>query len=91
MNANELICELAEDRKMSKAEASRVVHFLTQTIKDAVGAGESVRIRGFGTFALKDLDERQGYNPFNGESITIPAHTTVKFIAAKAFKDQLNS
>lgn len=44
-------------------------------------------LRGFGTFKIKAMAERQGRNPATGESITIPAKNKVAFTPAKALKE----
>ena len=46
-----------------------------------------------GTYYMLDMRytvERQGHNPANGESITIPATDTITFKVSKKFKDMLN-
>lgn len=91
MNTNDIICELAVNRKISKAEAKRIINFLTDMVKDAISADEPIRIGGFGTFSAKTLAERKVYSPVDKKVIVIPPHMGVKFSAAKAFKDRLNS
>ena len=44
---------------------------------------------GFGTFAIKARNERQGINPKTKQKITIPASNTVGFKPASAWKKTL--
>ena len=46
---------------------------------------------GFGTFAVKSRNERQGINPKTKQKITIPASNTVGFKPASAWKKDLTS
>ena len=46
---------------------------------------------GFGTFAVKARNERQGINPKTKEKITIPASNTVGFKPASTWKKDLTS
>ena len=46
---------------------------------------------GFGTFAVKARNERQGINPKTKQKITIPASNTVGFKPASAWKKDLTS
>ena len=48
------------------------------------------RIDGFGTLKVTDKPERQGRNPKTGEVITIHAHKSVVYKAAKVVKEAVN-
>lgn len=56
-------------------------------IAAALRAGESVIIRGFGTFRAASVPAREHRNPKTGEKITKPAHRTVRFKVSKAIFD----
>lgn len=94
MNKTELIEKVAANVKegdfASKAAAERAVNAVFESIKDAVAAGDSVQLIGFGTFECVERAERTGRNPQTGESLVTPAHKAVKFKAGKAFKDVVN-
>lgn len=45
---------------------------------------------GFGKFEVKDVKERVGRNPKNGEACIIPKRKAVKFKAGKRFSDEVN-
>lgn len=44
-------------------------------------------VRGFGTFKIKPMNERQARNPRTGESVTVPAHNKLTFKPNKALKE----
>jgi len=90
MNHSDIVEKFALDTGMSKAEASRAVDALVQTILDAAKAGEEVRVTGLGTFDVVDREARPGRHPQTGEPIDIPASKALRFRAGKAAKDQLN-
>ena len=80
-------------RKFKRPPASLVRTFAsaqTSFITDAMQAGESVAIAGFGTFSVGDRAARTGRNPQTGETINIPAAKIPKFKAGKALKDAVN-
>ena len=56
---------------------------------DAVQAGESVELRGFGRFQLRHRPPRAGRNPRTGEPIPIPAKAVPTFTAGKAFHERV--
>jgi DNA-binding protein HU-beta len=76
MNTTDLVEKVAQDPGMPKAEASRAVEVLVQTIIEAAKAGEEVRVTGLGIFDVVTRDARPGQNPQTGESIDIPASTS---------------
>lgn len=50
----------------------------------------SVQISGFGTFRVYDVGPSVRRNPATGESMTVPRHTKVRFVAGTDFKDTAN-
>lgn len=58
-------------------------------IKGAVVAGETVRIKEFGSFKARPTAARRGYNPHTGERVERPPSVKVAFRASSAFQDQV--
>lgn len=90
MNKNDLISKVAEDAGLSKADASKAVDSVFDSITDSLKAGTEVRLVGFGTFAVAERAASEGRNPRTGEPITIAASKQPKFKAGKALKDAVN-
>ena len=90
MNKTELVDVIAKECDLSKVAAQRVLESLLDNIVATVAKGDSIQLVGFGTFASGKRAARTGRDPRTGESINIPAATTVKFSAGKAFKDAVN-
>ena len=91
MNKKELAELLAERAELSKSEAEKYVSVVWDGIRDALLNGERVEIRGFGSFSVKQFEERKGRNPKTGESITIKARSLPRFKPGKDLKERLNS
>ena len=87
MNISELSSRVAADASLSKAGADSVIDAVFSTITDTLARGESVAIAGFGTFAHRAREARQGRNPQTGEPITIAASTVPTFKAGKTLRD----
>ena len=68
---------------LSKNSAKAVVDAILGGIREQVAAGNTVALRGFGTFAPRQWPERLGRNPRTGEAIKLPAMTTMHFKASK--------
>ena len=84
MNKATLIAKVAEKSELSKKQAEAALNALTDTITEALKAGDKVQLMGFGTLRAA----RTGRKPSTGETIEIPAKKTPSFKAGKGFKDQ---
>ena len=73
MNKTELIAAVAEKAELSKKDAEKAVKALTDTVAEALKAGDKVQLVGFGTFEVSERAAREGRNPRSGETMTIAA------------------
>lgn len=72
----------------SKAQITRIVDAVFDTITETVASGEKVIVTGFGTFESVERDART-MKTFD-KVVNVPAKTVPKFSAGKAFKDAVN-
>ena len=90
MTKFELIELMASEAGISKVAAGRALDAFMKGISNALIAGESTTLVGFGTFSVSNRSERPGRNPKTGEPLTIAASKTVKLKASIPLKDALN-
>ncbi len=90
MNKGDLINKVAESAGLTKAQASAAVNTVFDSIGESLTSGDKVTLIGFGTFSVSSRDARQGRNPQTGETITIPAKSSVKFKAGKELTESVN-
>ncbi|HEY8540337.1 MAG TPA: HU family DNA-binding protein [Steroidobacteraceae bacterium] len=90
MNKAELIDAVSGQTGLPKAEATKAVDAVFDSITTALKAGDSVSVLGFGTFVVKQRAARSGRNPRTRETIEIPASKVPAFKAGKALKDAVN-
>jgi integration host factor subunit alpha len=77
---------LFERLGLNKREADdMVVGFFAET-GNALEAGESVNLSGFGNFQLRAKPQRPGRNPKTGEEVTISARRVVIFQASPGLR-----
>ena len=88
MNKAEFIAGVAEKAGLTRKQAKDAVAAFTQTVAEALKAGDKVQLMGFGTFEINDRPARTGRNPATGESIEIAASKTPVFKAGKSLKDE---
>jgi DNA-binding protein HU-beta len=90
MNKSELVNQVAEQTKLTRAQAAEAVDAALEAIVGALKQGEEVRLVGFGTFAVVTRAAGVGRNLRTGEQIKIPESKTPKFRAGQALKDSIN-
>ena len=90
MNLDDLKGSVADKAEITKADASKVITALFDSIQDTLRQGDKVAIPGFGTFDVADRPARQGRNPQTGAPIKIAASKAAKFKAGKGLKKALN-
>jgi DNA-binding protein HU-beta len=90
MNKAELIEAVSAQTSLQKADATRAVDAVFDSITSALKSGDTVALLGFGTFAVKARAARSGRNPRTGETIEIAATKVPGFKAGKALKDAVN-
>jgi DNA-binding protein HU-beta len=89
MNKTDLIDLVANELKTSKADASRAVEAVIESIANGLKREEKVTISGFGTFVKRRRAARTGINPLTKQPITIAASKTCGFKPAAALKETL--
>lgn len=90
MNKSDLIEAVANEANLSKADASRAVDAVVDSITKALRKGDKVTLVGFGVFSVRKRAARQGRNPKTGAPLQIAAGKTPGFKAGKALKDAVN-
>ena len=90
MNKSQLIEALAQEINLPLREASPITNTILDTMVDALAAGDSIEIRGFGSFVVKDYESYMGRNPKTGESIQVPPKKLPFFKVGKELKENVN-
>jgi len=90
MNKTQLIEAVASDSGLSKADSSRAIESLLDTVSKQLKKGEEVSITGFGKFSVVKRAARQGVNPRTGERVKIKASKAPKFSAGAGLKQAVS-
>ena len=90
MKKAELVEAVAEKTGLTKADATRAIDAVFETIANALEKGEKVPDARFGTFAISNRKAREGRNPQTGEKVKIAARKAVSFKAGSALKEAVN-
>jgi integration host factor subunit beta len=90
MNKSELIEALALETNMPLRDASLITNTILEAMTDALAAGDSIEIRGFGSFVVKEYGTYYGRNPKTGEKIRVPPKKLPFFKVGKELKERVN-
>ncbi|MEY2992988.1 MAG: integration host factor, alpha subunit [Pseudomonadota bacterium] len=76
---------------LSRNESAELVETILQHMSDALVNGEQVKISSFGTFSVREKNERVGRNPKTGEEAPIPPRRVLTFRPSHLMKDRVAS
>ena len=89
MTQSDVINHFAEKTGMKRAQIKQLFEDIANlAISEVKSNGEFV-LPGFGKLVRSERKAREGRNPATGETIQIPAKTTLKFRVGKAMKDSV--
>lgn len=86
MTKSDIITVVANECKLSNAQAKEVVYIVFDAIKIELSKGGEVRIKDFGTFKTVVCKEKKARDLSRGTTIVIPEHKKVKFTPSINFK-----
>ncbi|MBP1531034.1 MAG: HU family DNA-binding protein [Bacteroidaceae bacterium] len=81
---------LAQRKPIQKKDAESFIRTMFDIIQERLLAGESVKIKGLGTFKVVTVDSRESVNVKTGERFVIDSHSKVTFAPDKAMGDRVN-
>ena len=88
---NRILDQLADSYpNFLRRDLEKALNLLLDEIIKAIAKGESVQIRGFGSFKNRLLKTRIGRNPKDGSRIKIPAKQSVHWKISKELFQKLN-
>lgn len=75
------------DMPLPRVKAARAVDTIFDAMKEALGAGKRIELRGFGVFQVKERKKGVGRNPRTGTEVPIAPGKTVRFKPGKELRD----
>ena len=89
MTKADLIDDIAKKSGIEKLIVSEVVEGFMRSVQNNMSKGESIYLRGFGSFLVTKRAEKTGRNISKNTVIVIPEHFVPTFKACKEFKEKL--
>jgi integration host factor alpha subunit len=91
MRKAEIARHIAEETGLTHTTAEEAVNAILNEIKTALERGDSVILRGFGAFHVRDKRARTGRNPRTGDEAPIAPRRVVRFKAGNRLKAAANT
>lgn len=91
MTKSDIIDIVAQGTGLTKVETGAVVDGFLATINYALATGDSVTLRGFGSFRVVERNGRSGINPKTGKDMNVPPHKSPVFRASKDLRRAVNT
>ena len=86
----ELVIKISNETGLTQQEVFDVIQKTLDSVTDALANGDSVVMRNFGAFQVKETKAKIGRNPKNpGKDVPIPARAVVKFKPGEEMKEQV--
>lgn len=81
---------IAARYSLSNVEAEIFMQVIAEVINDGLLQDRQVKIKGFGTFKLQTVKERNSVNVNTGEKVIIAEHDKISFVPDAVMKDLIN-
>ena len=91
MTKADIISEISTKTGIEKVDVQETVEAFFKVIKTSMIGGESVYVRGFGSFVVKKRAQKTARNISKNTAIIIPEHFVPSFKPAKVFVDKVKN
>lgn len=91
MRKADLVSIISEKTGVPKVDVLVSLETFFTQVKDTLGAGENVYVRGFGSFVIKKRAKKIGRHIKQNKAIEIPEHYIPSFKPAKIFVDHVKA
>ena len=89
MTKADIVNEISKSTGLDKAEVLTTIERFMEVVKDSLGNGENVYLRGFGSFIIKVRSQKTARNISKNTTIIIPEHKIPAFKPARVFMDEV--
>ena len=91
MTKADIVAKISEKLGLEKGDVQATVEAFMEEVKTSLETGDSVNLRGFGSFIRQTRAEKTGWNISKNTTIKIPAHNIPAFKPAKVFVEAIKT
>lgn len=90
MTKADIVDVIASSTGLTKVETEAVVNGFMETVQDAMKRGETIELRGFGSFKVVKRAQRVARNPKTNEEVIVPEQYVPVLKMSKSFREEVN-
>ena len=79
MTKKDIVMKVSNDTNVAQIDVKKVVQKTLDVVVESLERGETVELRNFGVFKVKNRRGRIGRNPRTGEEVQVPEKKVVVF------------
>ena len=89
MTKKEIAIKIADETGIKQIVVKKIVQKTIDTMIEALSSGQTLELRNFGVFKVKERKARTGRNPRTGEIVPVPPKKVVTFKPGLVMKQQV--
>jgi integration host factor subunit alpha len=90
MTKADIVKNIQDVTGMSAKDSANALETVFEIIKQTLASEENLKISGFGSFIVKQKQNRKGRNPQTGDAITITARRVLTFKPSSLLRSAIN-
>ena len=79
MTKKDIVMKVSNDTNLTQIDVKKIVQRALDVIVESLERGETVELRNFGVFKVKQRRGRLGRNPRTGDEVSVPEKRVVVF------------
>lgn len=79
MTKKDIVMKVSNDTNVKQVDVKKIVQRALDVILESLERGETVELRNFGVFKVKNRRGRLGRNPRTGQEVSVPEKRVVVF------------
>ena len=90
MTKADIVDQISSATGLTKLETEAVINGFIASVKQAIVGGETIHLRGFGSFQVQHRAPRTARNPRTNEAVKIGERYVPIFKASREFRDSVD-
>lgn len=79
MTKKDIVMKVSNDTNLTQIDVKKIVQRTLDVVVESLERGETVELRNFGVFKVKQRRGRLGRNPRTGDEVSVPEKRVVVF------------
>jgi len=79
MTKKDIVMKISNETNLTQIDVKKIVQRTLDTVLESLERGETVELRNFGVFKVKNRKGRIGRNPRTGQEVQVPEKRVVVF------------